>query len=164
MDPATVFAEWKLERIPGEKLSLVASALLAEGFDVPSLKQLASSPPSEANGDRSELLIAAMDELGLEHPSCEQAALLVAANVARQLFAGELSTRDVCADITTIGIACHDRPDALLRFYPLLEEWELVAGIDSSSLEKIDSEIRSAAKRLLELEQAQARGSRQKSS
>jgi hypothetical protein len=46
MDPATVFAEWTLGRVPGEKLSLIASALLADGVDTPNLRALAEVPSS----------------------------------------------------------------------------------------------------------------------
>lgn len=76
MDPATVFAEWTLGRIPGERLSLIASALLADGFETPNLRALGETPSGELNGKGRELLVAAMSELGIAQPTdgCDNSA------------------------------------------------------------------------------------------
>jgi hypothetical protein len=152
MDPATVFAEWTLERIPGEKLSLIASALIAEGFDTPTLRALAETPSGELDGKGSELLAVAMSELGIAQPSCEEAALIAARAVARRLLGGELRVRDACADIASLSLGCNNRIETLSDFFFLLEEWELAASGELGTLAHAEADIREAAARLLEPE------------
>jgi hypothetical protein len=155
MDPATVFAEWELGRIPGEKLSLIASALLAEGFSVPAFRYLAQIPiTSRENGRRARLFTTGMQELGLERPSCQEAALLLARNTARALDEGKLSARDACADIAALTCSCSNPPEALADFYALLEEWELAA--ERGSEDVVNARIRLAAQKLLESAEATA--------
>lgn len=150
MDPATVFAEWTLGRIPGEKLSLIASALLADGFDTPILRALAETPSDELDGKAPELLVAAMRGLGIPQPSCEEAALIAARRVAKRLLGGELKARDACADIASLSLGCDYAPETLTDFFFLLDEWELAASGELGTLERAESEIREAAARLLE--------------
>jgi hypothetical protein len=152
MDPATVFAEWTLGRIPGEKLSLIASALLADGFDTPTLRVLAEAPSEELDGKGSGLLIAAMSELGIAQPTCEEAALIAARRVAKRLLGGELGVRDACADIASLSLGCDNCTETLTDFFFLLDEWELAASGELGTLARAESDIREAAARLLELE------------
>jgi hypothetical protein len=158
MDPATVFAEWTLDRIPGEKLSLIASALLADGFDTPTLRVLAQAPSSELDGKGSEMLITAMSELGIPQPSCEEAALIAARVVAKRLLGGELRVRDACADIASLSLGCDNRTERLSDFFFLLEEWELAASGELGTLAQAEADIREAAARLLELDESVATG------
>jgi hypothetical protein len=153
MDPATVFAEWTLGRIPGEKLALIASALLADGVETPTLRVLAASHSRGLDGKDAALFVAAMDELGIEQPSCEAAALLVAQRVARQLLSGELKPRDACADIASLTLACGDRVERLTDFFYLLEEWERAAELRPADLRAAEADIREAATRLLTVDQ-----------
>jgi hypothetical protein len=161
MDPATVFAEWKLERIPVEKLPFIASTLMAGGYDTPVLRVLAGSAKGGRTGAGPELFVTAMGELGLEEPSCEQAALVVARQVASRLLSDELSARDACADIAAIAVGCHNQVESLTGFYLLLEEWDLSSDGEFSTPERVEADIRLAASRLLEpdkqLAQAEAR-------
>ncbi len=150
MDPATVFAEWTLGRIPGEKLSLIASALLADGFDTPTLRVLAGSYSEQLDGKGPELLSAAMGELGIAQPSCEEAALIVARRVAKRLIDGELRVRDACADIASLSLGCDNRTERLTDFFFLLDEWELAASGELGTLAQTEADIREAAARLLE--------------
>ena len=150
MDPATVFAEWTLGRIPGERLSLIASALLADGFETPNLRALAETPSDELDGKGRELLAAAMSELGIAQPSCEEAALIASRRVAKRLTGGELGARDACADIASLSLGCDNCTETLTDFFFLLDEWELAASGELGTLERAESEIREAAARLLE--------------
>jgi len=152
MDPATVFAEWTLGRVPGEKLSLIASALMTDGFDTPTLRALAEVPSDELDGNGSALLIAAMRELGITQPSCEEAALIAARRVAKRLLDGEEKARDACADIASLSLGCDNASEALTDFFFLLDEWELAASGELGTLERAESDIREAATRLLEPE------------
>lgn len=148
MDPATVFAEWTLGRIPGEKLSLIASALVADGFVAPTLRTLAEKS-SASNGEDSKLFAAAMGELGVERPSCEEAATLVSKRIAKRLMAGELTPRDGCADIASLALGCDERIEGLADFFYLLEEWERAAEGELDGLAQAEADIREAAARLL---------------
>ena len=150
MDPATVFAEWTLDRIPGEKLSLIASALLADGFDTPTLRALADVSSDQWDGKGSTLLIAAMGELGIAQPTREEAALIAARRVAKRLVDGRLRVRDACADIASLSLGCDNCPETLTDFFFLLDEWELAASGELGTLAAAESEIREAAARLLE--------------
>jgi hypothetical protein len=152
MDPATVFAEWTLGRVPGERLSLIASALLADGFDTQTLRALAETPSDELNGKGPELLAVAMRELGIPQPSCEEAALIAARRVAKRLLDGEEKARDACADIASLSLGCDNATEALTDFFFLLDEWELAASGELGTLERAESDIREAATRLLEPE------------
>jgi hypothetical protein len=152
MDPATVFAEWTLGRIPGENLSLIASALLADGFDTPDLRALAETPSDKLDGKGPTLLVAAMSELGIPQPSCEDAALIAARRVAKRLLAGELRVRDACADIASLSLGCDNRTETLTDFFFLLDEWELAASGELGTLAQVEADIREAAARLLEPE------------
>ena len=152
MDPATLFAEWTLGRIPGEKLSLIASALLADGFDTPTLRALAEAPSDELDGNGSKLLIASMGELGIAQPTCEEAALIAARRVAKRLLDGRLRVRDACADIASLSLGCDNCPETLTDFFFLLDEWEMAASGELGTLAGAESDIREAAARLLELE------------
>lgn len=150
MDPATVFAEWTLGRIPGEKLSLIASALLADGFDTSTLRVLAEAPSEELDGKGPELLIASMSELGIAQPTCEEAALIAARRVAKRLLGGELRVRDACADIASLSLGCENRTERLTDFFFLLDEWELAASGELGTLAQTEADIREAVARLLE--------------
>jgi len=152
MDPATVFAEWTLGRIPGEKLSLIASTLLVDGFDTPTLRALAEAPSDELDGKGPKLLIAAMSELGIAQPTCEEAALIAARRVAKRLLDGRLRVRDACADIASLSLGCDNSVETLTDFFFLLDEWELAASGELGTLAHAESNIREAAARLLELE------------
>ena len=159
MDPATVFAEWTLGRIPGEKLSLIASALLADGFDTPKLRGLAEANSVEVDKNGPTLLAAAMWELGITQPTCEEAAMIAARRVAKRLVRGELGVRDACADIASLSLGCDNCTEALTDFFFLLDEWELAASGKYGSLAQAEAGIREAAARLLEGETVEA-GSR----
>jgi hypothetical protein len=150
MDPATVFAEWTLGRIPGEKLALIASALLADGFETPTLRVLAGSHSRGLDGKDAALFAAAMDELGIAPPSYEEAALIVARQVARRLLVGELVPRDACADIASLTLGYDDRVERLADFFYLLEEWEWAAELGPADLRGAEADIREAAAQLLE--------------
>ncbi|MGA9762498.1 MAG: hypothetical protein WBQ14_08755 [Gaiellaceae bacterium] len=156
MDPATVFAEWTLGRIPGEKLSLIASALLADGFDTPTLRGLAGARSAEVDEKGPTLLAAAMAELGIAQPSCEEAAMIASRRVAKRLVSGELSVRDACADIASLSLGCDNRTDELTDFFFLLDEWELAASGEYGSLAQAEAGIREAAARLLDGETVEA--------
>ena len=150
MDPATVFAEWTLGRIPGERLSLIASALLADGFETPNLRALAETPSDELDGKGRELLAAAMSELGIAQPSCEEAALIASRRVAKRLTGDELGARDACADIASLSLGCDNSTEMLSDFFFLLEEWELAASGELGTLRQAEADIREAAACLLE--------------
>jgi hypothetical protein len=150
MDPATVFAEWTLGRIPGEKLSLIASALLADGFDTPNLRDLAEAHSVEVDEKGPALLAAAMGELGIAQPTCEEAAMIASRRVAKRLVRGELSVRDACADIASLSLGCDNCTESLTDFFFLLDEWELAASGEYCSLAQAETRIREAAARLLE--------------
>jgi len=152
MDPATVFAEWTLDRIPGEKLSLIASALLADGFDTPTLRALANVSSDEWNGKGPKLLIAAMGELGIAQPTREEAALIAARRVVKRLLDGRLRVRDACADIASLSLGCDNCTETLTDFFFLLDEWEMAASGERGTLACAESDIREAAARLLEPE------------
>lgn len=150
MDPATVFAEWTLGRVPGEKLSLIASALLADGFDTQTLRALAETSSDDLDGKGPALLISAMGELGIPQPSCDEAALIAARRVAKRLLEGELKARDACADIASLSLGCDNVSESLTDFFFLLDEWELAASGEAGTLAQAEAEIREAAARLLE--------------
>lgn len=150
MDPATVFAEWTLGRIPGERLSLIASALLADGFDTPTLRVLAGTPSEDLDGKGLELLSAAMSELGIGQLNREEAALIAARGVAKRLIDGELRVRDACADIASLSLGCDNSTETLTDFFFLLDEWELAASGELGSLTQVEADIREAASRLRE--------------
>jgi hypothetical protein len=125
-----VFAEWTLGRIPGERLSLIASALLADGFDTRTLRALVETPSDDLDGKGPELLVAAMRGLGISRPSREEAALTAARRVARRLLDGEEKARDACADIASLSLGCDNCTETLTDFFFfffffLLDEWEL---------------------------------------
>lgn len=158
MDPATVFAEWTLDRVPGEKLSLIASALLADGFDTPTLRALAEVTSDELDGKGPKLLIAAMSELGIAQPTREEAALIAARRVVKRLLDGKLRVRDACADIASLSLGCDNCTETLTDFFFLLDEWELAASGEAGTLARAESDIREAAVRLLEPELAVGSG------
>jgi hypothetical protein len=160
MDPATVFAEWTLGRVPGEKLSLIASALIAAGIETPTLRALAEMPSCDLDGSSGELFVTAMGELGIPQPSCEEAALIAARAVTRRLLDDGLRVRDACADIASLSLGCDNRVDELAEFFFLLEEWELAAGGELGTLAQVETDIREAARRLLEDESTEPKTGR----
>ncbi len=76
--------------------------------------------------------------------------MLVSKQIAGRLVAGELTPRDACADIASLGLGCDERVEGLADFFYLLEEWERAAEGELGDLTQAEGDIREAARRLLD--------------
>jgi len=104
---------WALGRLPSEQLPQVATDWLAEGFDSPSLRQLAGvgSPVMSEVGPLFEKVLA---ELEIAAPKKEAALMFLARHYAQQIIEGGISPYDGARKIWWQITNALDKPGQLL--------------------------------------------------
>ena len=124
MDVDVVAARWKLDLVLSDELAELAAEMLADGYESPSLIELASTPVSDLTREGPRLLERALVELERALPSVEQAVLTLARVYAEAIVTAEIAPYHGASAIWGLSNKLHDVPDDLLLFVGLASEWE----------------------------------------
>lgn len=112
-----------LGRQPPEELPSIATHALSAGVDSPSLRELAGTSPSDYQ-DARDLFLRAIEELGIDVPSVDQARWGCVREWALDMVEGRLSPFVASRRIWWEGWEELDRPPKLTPFVGLDSEWE----------------------------------------
>ncbi len=143
MDIEVSQALYTFKRLPGEQLPEIATDLLAQGVDSAAIRELAGLYEPTLR-DAASLFERVLADLGRPPLTTEQAAEIVARDLARRIVTGELQPRDAAGRGSSL---CPDAgyPEVLTRFLALADDYECYPEQSAS----IDADVVSYAKQLL---------------
>jgi hypothetical protein len=143
-------ALYMIKRLPGEELPNIAVDLLVHGVDTAAVRELAGLQGPTLR-DAGALFERVLTELGRPSMTIEQAAQVIARDLARRVLAGELQPRDAANRGWSF---CPEAgyPDVLTRFLAYADDYECYPDQSAS----IDAEVIDYAKHLLASERGEA--------
>jgi hypothetical protein len=120
-----IAVRWTCHDLYGEDMPQIAADLLEQGFDSQSLRRLAGEIEATCSADVEPLVANAVREFGFPYPMPEeQARLIFARQLARQVIAGQRDPWPAAYDLECIMRAAYPANEDLASLFGLNDEWK----------------------------------------